>query len=66
MIRRWRSRLNSLMPEPAFQRLDLLAHRALCDAKLLGRAGKALVPGGGLERLQRIQWRQTRAHRTTS
>ena len=63
MIRRWRSRLNSLIAKLRLQRLDLVADRALRDAKLLGRARKALVPRRGFEGLQGIQRRQARAHR---
>ena len=49
-----------------FERFDLMAHRALRDAKLFGRARKALMPRCGLEGFQGIQWRQAWAHRTTS
>jgi hypothetical protein len=37
--------------------LDPLAHRALGDVKLLGRAGEAFVTGGGLEGPERIERR---------
>src|SRR5260370_25551724 len=43
---------------------DLLAHRALGDVKLLGRAGEAFVAGGGLERPECIEWRQPARHRS--
>ena len=49
-----------------FQRLDLVAHRALRDAKLFGRARKTLMPRGGFEGFQGIERRQAWAHRTTS
>jgi len=44
--------------------LDLLAHRALGDVKLLGRAGEAFVAGGGLERPECIERRQPARHRS--
>src|SRR5439155_26904121 len=37
------------------QRLDLVAHRALGDEQFLGRSREALMAGGGLEGLQRIE-----------
>ena len=49
-----------------FERLDLLAHRALRNAKFFSGARKALVPGRGLEGFQGVQRRQARAHRRTS
>ena len=49
-----------------FERLHLMAHCALGDAQLFGRARKALMPRRGLEGFQGIQWRQTWAHRATS
>ncbi len=47
-----------------FERLDLMADRALRDVKLVGRARETLMPGGGLEGLQGIERWQARAHRT--
>jgi hypothetical protein len=44
--------------ELGLEGLDLLAHRALGDVKLLGRAGQAFVAGGGLERPECIELRQ--------
>ncbi len=52
--------------ELGFERLDLMTHRALRDAKLFRRARKTLMPRGGLEGLQGVQRWQARAHRTTS
>ncbi len=49
-----------------FQRLDLVAYRALRDAKLFLRARKTLVPRCGFEGFQGIERRQVWAHRTTS
>jgi len=49
-----------------FERLDLVAHRALRNAKLFGRAREALMPSRGLEGFQRIQRRQARTHRKPS
>src|SRR5262245_3063912 len=47
-----------------FQRLDLMADRALRDAKLFSRARKALVPRGGFEGFQGIERWQAWAHLT--
>ena len=44
--------------------LDLLAHRALGDVKLLGCAGEAFVAGGGLEGPECIERRQPARHRS--
>jgi hypothetical protein len=49
-----------------FQSFDLVAHRALGDAKLFGGARKALMPRGGFKGFQGIERRQAWAHRTTS
>ena len=46
-----------------FERLDLVAHRALRDAKLFGSAREALMPSRGFKRFQGIQWWQARTHR---
>src|SRR5215212_1498749 len=50
--------------ELCLQRLDLVAHRALRDAKLFRRAGKALMPRGRLKDSQSIQRREAWAHCT--
>ncbi len=47
------------------QRLDLLAHRALRDAKLFGGAGERAMPRGGLESAQGVQGRQIAGHKTS-
>ena len=46
--------LEELKPELDLQRLDLMAHGALRHAELFGGARKALVPGCGIERPQRV------------
>src|SRR5205823_13042105 len=48
--------------EFGFQRLDLMAHRALSDAKLLGSAGEADMAGGGLEGFECVQLWQAPRH----
>ena len=58
--------IEELHAKLGFERLDLVAHRALRNAKLFGRAREALMPSRGLEGFQRIQRRQARAHRKPS
>ena len=55
--------IEELDREFCFERLDLVAHRALRDAKLFGSAREALMPSRGFERLQGIQRWQARTHR---
>ena len=50
--------IEELDPELLLQRFDLVAYRALGDEQLLGRPREALMAGGGLEGLQRIERRQ--------
>ena len=52
-----------LYAELCFQRLHLLADRALGDVKLLRRPSEALVASGGLERPESIEWWQLAWHR---
>ena len=58
--------IEELDGELGLERFDLVAHRALGNAQLLGRPRKALMPRCRLEGFQGVQWRQTWAHRTTS
>ena len=44
------------------ERFHLMTDGTLCDAQLFGRARKALVPGGGLKCLERVQGRQLARH----
>ncbi len=44
-------------PEDFFQPLDLMADCGVRDVQLIGRAGEAAVPGGGLEGAKRVQRR---------
>jgi hypothetical protein len=46
-----------------FERLDLMAHRALRNAQLLRSTREALVPGRGFKSLQGVQRWQARTHR---
>src|SRR5215469_2385318 len=48
--------------ELGLERLDLLAHGALGDVKLLGRAGEAFVSCSGLERPEGVERRQPARH----
>ncbi len=48
--------------QPAFQSRNLTAYRALRKRELIGRAGEALVPCGGLEDLQGDQIGNTFSH----
>ena len=57
--------VEQLDAELRFQRLDLMAHRALRDGQFFGRAGEALVAGRGLEGLEGIQRRQAAKHDLT-
>jgi len=52
-----------LDPELRLQCLDLMAHGALRDAQLLGRAREAFVPRRGLESLEGVERRQPAQHR---
>ena len=54
--------IEKLDPELCLQRFDLVAHRSLRDTQLLGRTREALMPGRGLEGLERIQRRKAAKH----
>ena len=54
--------IEELEPERVFQRLDLMADRALRDVQLFGRAREAFAPGRSFEGLQGIQRRETACH----
>ena len=58
--------VEQLEAELRFQRFHQMAHRALRDAQLFGRAREALVTRGSLEGLQSIQCGQTPWHGATS
>src|SRR5215211_1097581 len=58
--------IEQLDGEVGFERLDLMTHGALRDAKLFRGACETFMPGSGLEGFQGVQWWQARAHRTTS
>jgi hypothetical protein len=58
--------VEQLEAERRLERLDLMAHRALRDAKLVCRPGEALMPRRGLEGLERIERRKTAKHRATA
>ena len=58
--------VEQLEAERRFERLDLMAHRPLRDAKLVRRPGEALVTRRGLEGLERIERRQTAKHPATA
>ena len=54
--------IEQLDAELRFQRLDLMADRALRDAQFFGGAREALMPRRGLEGLECVQWRQAAKH----
>ena len=54
--------IEELEAQLRLERFHLMADRPLRDAKFLGRARKALVPGGSLEGFERIQRRQSARH----
>jgi len=54
--------IEQLDAELRLQRLYLMAHRALRDAKLRGGVREADVPGSGLEGLKRIELGQAARH----
>src|SRR5215210_9114048 len=58
--------IEQLEAERRFERLDLVAHRALRDAKLPGRPGEALMARRSLEGLERIERRETAKHHATA
>jgi hypothetical protein len=58
--------VEELEAERLFERLDLMAHRALRDAKLAGGLREALMARRCLKGLEGVQWRQTTQHRTIS
>ena len=55
--------IEKLEAELGFERLHLVADRALGDAELLRGPGEALVAGGGLEGPDGVQRRQPARHR---
>src|SRR5262249_10890970 len=57
-----RRRVKELQAELGLERLDLMAHLALSDAKFLGSARDASVPRRGIERPQRVELWQGAAH----
>ena len=54
--------IEELEAQLCLERFHLMADSPLCNAELFGRARKALVPGGSLEGLERIQGRQSARH----
>jgi len=54
--------VEQLDAELGFQRFNLMTHRALRDAKLLGGAGEADMPGRGLEGFECVQLWQAPRH----
>src|SRR3954451_748837 len=58
--------IEQLEAERRLERLDLMAHRPLRDAKLLGRPREALMARRGLEGLERIKRRKTAKHPATA
>jgi hypothetical protein len=54
--------IEELEPELGFEGFDLVAHRALGDAKLIRRAREAFMACGGFECLKGIQRRQAAWH----
>jgi len=54
--------VEQLDAELGFQRFNLMTHRALRDAKLLGGAGEADMPGRGLEGFECVELWQAPRH----
>ena len=52
--------------EPVFEQADLTTDRAMRDVEFRGRTRETAEPGGGLEGLDRIQGRQSRARHKVS